>query len=56
MGKNKNDITLDTIVTGVPSDQYLENYDRIFGKKNEKKVIEAEAQLTMILEDDGSLD
>lgn len=56
MGKNKNDITLDTIVTGVPSDQYLENYDRIFGKKEDKKVIEASAELTMVFEDDGSAD
>lgn len=57
--KNKNDITLDTIVSGIPSKKFLDNYDRIDFRTKlevEQNMNEASAVLTMVTEDDGSLD
>lgn len=36
---SKNDITLDTIQTGVPSKEYLNNYDLIFRKNKPSETV-----------------
>lgn len=35
---NTNNITGDKLISKVPTQEYLDNYDRIFGKKKEDKI------------------
>lgn len=41
--RTKNDITGDALVTKPSSDAYRDGWDRIFGKKETEKPVEAEA-------------
>lgn len=33
----KNDVTGDRLISKIPSDNYRDNWERIFGKKNDRK-------------------
>ena len=48
---SKNDITGDTIQSKSPSKAYEDNYDRIFGNKNELKIAR-ETSKTFSMEQD----
>jgi len=52
----RNDITGDKIQTSVPSKEYKDNWDRIFGKtkeENEKKYLEDKEVPLSEVKDDG---
>ncbi len=49
----KNDVTGDSIQTKVTSKKYLDNYDAIFGKKNQKVKQKSMTELNWDGDEDG---